>query len=111
LLEAGVLDAGDAFGALEIGRRLVAARLALAGVVDEEFGDLAEGPAFLAVIGDQARAAVLGLADAFLDAVGQIGAAGADVRAEDVRAVALVVDAAGQAALRVRRSRPGSPKM
>ena len=61
LLEARVLDAGDAFGALEIGRRLVAARLALAGVVDQELGDLAERPAFLAVVDDEADAARLGL--------------------------------------------------
>ena len=62
LLEARVLHAGDAFGALEIGRRLVAARLALARVVDEELGDLAERAAFLAVVDDQAGAAVLRLA-------------------------------------------------
>src|SRR5262249_7098478 len=37
LLEARILDARDAFGALEIGCRLVAARLALPRVVDEEF--------------------------------------------------------------------------
>src|SRR5215207_6573688 len=39
LLEARVLHAGDAFGALEIGRGLIAALLPLPGVVDEEFGD------------------------------------------------------------------------
>src|SRR5215472_14361565 len=39
-LEPHVLYAGDAFGAAEIGIWAIAARLALAGVVDEEFGDL-----------------------------------------------------------------------
>ncbi len=96
LLEARVLHAGHTLGALEIGRRLVAARLALAGVVDQELGHLAERAAFLAVVDDEARAAVLGLARRLLDAVRQVGAAGADVRAEDVGAVALVVDAAGE---------------
>ena len=55
LLEARVLHAGDAFGALEIGRRLVAARLALARVVDQELGHLAERAAFLAVVDDERR--------------------------------------------------------
>ena len=64
LLEARVLHAGDAFGALEIGRGLIAALLALARVVDQELGDLAERTAFLAVVDDQAGAAVLRLADA-----------------------------------------------
>ena len=96
LLEARVLDAGDAFGALEIGRRLVAARLALARIVDEELGDLAERAAFLAVVDDEADAAVLRLPRRLLDAVGEIGPAGADVGAEHVRAVAFVMDAAGE---------------
>src|SRR5215469_13859100 len=43
-LKTQVLHTSDAFGAAEIGVGTVAARLALAGVVDEEFGDLAEGP-------------------------------------------------------------------
>ncbi len=101
LLEAGVLDPGDALGALEVGGGLVAAGLALAGVVDQELGHFAERPAFLAVVGDQADAAGLGLAHALLDAVGQVGPAGADVGAEDVRAVALVVHPAGQRIARV----------
>ncbi len=42
LLEACILDAGDAFGALEIGRGRVAAFLSLARIVDEELGHLAE---------------------------------------------------------------------
>ena len=55
LLEAHVLDAGDALGALEVGRGAVAARLALARVVDQELGHLAERPALLAVVDDQRR--------------------------------------------------------
>src|SRR5258708_4693080 len=96
LLEAHVLHAGDAFGALEIGRGAVAAVLALARVVDEELGDLAERASFLAVVDDHAGAALLRRGDAHLDAMREIGPAGADVRAEDVGAVALVMDAAGE---------------
>ena len=70
----------------------VAARLALAGVVDQELGHFAQRAAFFAVVGDQARAAVLGLQHRLLDAVGQVGAAGADVGAEHVGAVAFVVN-------------------
>ena len=55
LLEAHVLHAGDAFGAVEIGLGAVAAGLALARVVDQELGHLAERAAFLAVVDDDAR--------------------------------------------------------
>ena len=104
LLEARVLHAGDALGALEIGRGRVAALLALARVVDQELGDLAERPALLAVVDDDAEAAGLRRARAFLDAVHEIGPAGADVGAEHVRAVALVVHAAGDRRARDRRA-------
>ena len=59
LLEARVLHAGDAFGALEIGGGRVAALLALARVVDQELGHLAERAAFLAVVDDDAEPAGL----------------------------------------------------
>src|SRR5580700_8361410 len=101
LLEAGVLNAGNAFGALEIGRRRVAALLPLARVIDQEFRDLAQRPAFLAVIDDDAETAGLATAGTFLDAVNQIRPAGADVGAEYVGAVALVVDPAGDLRTRV----------
>ena len=83
----------------------IAALLPLARVVDEELGDLAERAAFLAVIGDDADAASLRFPHAFLDAVHEIGTAGADVGAEHVGAVALVVDAAGDAGLRIAQAR------
>ena len=111
LLEAHVLHAGDALGALEIGRGAIAARLALARVVDQELGDLAERPALLAVVDDQPDAAGLGGRDADLDAVHQIGPAGADVGAEHVRAVALVVHPAGDLRGRIGERWRGSPKM
>ena len=101
LLEAHVLHAGDALGAREVGRGAVAALLALARVVDQELGDLAERAAFLAVVDDQADAAVLRGRDALLDAVRQVRPAGADVGAEHVGAVALVVHAAGELARRI----------
>src|SRR4029453_6986014 len=78
LLEAGILHAGDTFGALEILGRGIAAFLTLAGVVDQKLGDLAERAAFLAIVDDDAEAAVLAGARAFLDAVDQIWTAGAD---------------------------------
>ncbi len=95
LLEARVLDAGHAFGALEVGGSGVAALLALPGVVDQELGDLAERAALLAVVDDDAEPARLRGARALLDAVHEVGPAGADVGAEHVRAVAFVVHAAG----------------
>src|SRR5690606_34801218 len=47
LLETRILHACNAFGAFEIGGRLIAAGLTLSRVVDEEFRDLAERAAFL----------------------------------------------------------------
>ena len=51
--------------------------------------------------GHRTGTAFLRLADAFFDAVGEVGAARADVGAEDVGAVTLVVYAARQLLLRV----------
>ena len=84
LLEPGVLNAGDAFGPFEIGARRIAAFLAFAGVVDQKLGDLAQRTAFLAVIGDDAEAALLGAARALDDAVDEVRPAGADIGAEHV---------------------------
>src|SRR5205807_10625740 len=96
LLKPHVAHAGDAFGALEIAGWAVAALLGLAGVVDQELGDLAERAALLAIVDPEPDAARLRHLDGDLDAVGEIGPAGADVGAEHVGAVALVVNAAGQ---------------
>src|SRR5215472_7633504 len=94
-LEPHVLYPGDAFGAAEIGIWAIAAQLALAGVVDEEFGDLAKGSPFLAVVDDNPDPAPLRGLDAHLDAVHEIRPASADIRSEHIRAVAFVVHAAG----------------
>jgi hypothetical protein len=56
---------------------------------------LAECAPFLAVVGDDADAAALRRLDRVLDGVGEVRPAGADVRPEDVGAVAFVVRAAG----------------
>src|SRR6516225_5850234 len=94
LLETRILNARHTFGAFEILGCRIAAFLALAGVVDQEFGDFAKGTALFSIVDDDSQAAVLAGAGAFLDAVKQIGAAGADVGAEHVGAVAFVVHAA-----------------
>src|SRR5438270_4327383 len=95
LLKPHVLHPGDAFGAAEISVRAVAAQLALAGVVDEELGDFAERPPLFAIVDDDPDPALLRGLDADLDPVDEIGAASADVRAEHVRPVALVMDTTG----------------
>src|SRR6266481_4313358 len=95
LLKAHVLYAGDAFGAAEIAVGGVAAGLPLAGIVDEELGDLAERPPLLAVVNDDPYPALLRGLDADFDAVDEVRTARADIGAEDIRAVALVMDAAG----------------
>ena len=94
LLKPRVLDASDALRALKIRRSLVATRLTLARIVNEELSHLAKRAALLAIVDNEAGAAALGLTHAFLDAVRQIGAAGADIRTEHIRAVALIMHAA-----------------
>ncbi len=96
LLKAHVLHARDTLGAQEVGLGSVAADLPFARVVHQELGDLTERAPFLAVVDDESVAALLGAADALLDAVGEVRPAGADVGAEYVRAIALVVHAAGE---------------
>src|SRR6185312_2454952 len=85
---------GDTLGPREVGGGLVTARLTLACVVHEKLRDFSECPTFLAIVDDESGTAGLSLAHAFLDAVREIRAAGADVRPENVGAIALIVDAA-----------------
>ena len=63
---------------------------------DNVLGDFAEGTAFLAEVDDKSDAPTLCCADALFDGVDEVGFAGADVGAEDVGAVAFVVDAEGE---------------
>src|SRR5437764_564309 len=77
----------------------------MARVVDVELGHLAGRTAVLPIVGAEPGAAVLRLLDAFLDAVNEIGPAGADVGTEHIRAVALVMHAAGERAPLVRHGR------
>src|SRR2546429_58528 len=65
LLEAGVLNASDTFGALEILGRRIAAFLTLAGVIDEKLRHFAERTAFLAIVDDDAESPALARARAF----------------------------------------------
>ena len=101
LLEARVLDTRDAFRAREIGRGLISTRLTFARVIYQKFRNLAERPSLFAIVDDQPDATRLGRPNALLDAVGEIRAACTDVRAENVRAVALIVDPTGQCPRRV----------
>src|SRR6516165_3502362 len=91
LLKAGILHAGDAFSALEIGRGGVSSLLALARVVDQELRHLAECASFLAVVYDDAQSGGLSAARAFFDTVDKIRPASADIGAEDVGPVALIM--------------------
>src|ERR1700691_5343875 len=96
LLEARVLHAGYALRPRKIGCSLVTARLSLACVVHQKLGDFTERASFFAVVDDEPRAAGLRFTHAFFDAVRQVRTAGADVRTEDVRAIALIVNTAGE---------------
>jgi len=104
LLKAHVLHAGNALGAAEIAVDGIAAWLSLAGVVDEELGNLTERAALLAAVNNDPDPAPLRGLDADSDPVNEIRAAGANVRAEDIRTVALVVDAAGDHRARLRET-------
>src|SRR5262249_50945489 len=104
LLKAHVLHTSDALGAAEIAVGGVAAGLSLAGVVDEELGDFTQSSPFLAVVHDDPDTALLRGLDADFDAVNEIRAARADVRTEDIRSIAFVVDAAGDHRARLRKT-------
>src|SRR6516162_1982567 len=104
LLKAHVLHAGNALGAAEIAVDGVSARLSLAGVVDEKLGNFTERAALLAVVNDNPDPAPLGGLDADSDPVNEIRAACANVRAEYIRTVALVMDAAGDHRARLRKT-------
>ena len=84
LLEPHVLSAGDALGAFEISLRPITPLLPFSRVVYEKLCHLAQRASFLAVINDDPGAALLRRLDANLDAVGQVGPAGADVGTEYV---------------------------
>lgn len=99
-LKAHILHPRDILRALEILARAIGA--AFPRVVHEILGHFPQGAAFLAEIDDDAGATGLGFFDRFLNAEDEVGAAGADVGAEDVGAVAFVVDAEGEAHARVR---------
>ena len=101
LLEAHVLHPRHALGAQEVFVGAVTAELAFARVVDQELGDFTERAAFLAAVGDEAHAALLRTAYALFNGMREVGAAGADVGAKNVRAVAFVVHARRQFNVRV----------
>src|SRR6478735_3299868 len=103
LLESSILYTCNAFGTLEILGRGIAAFLPFARVVDQKLGHLTEGASLFAIIDDDAKPAGLSGAYAFLDAVQQVWATGADVRAEHVGAIAFVMHAAGDAGAVVRQ--------
>ena len=95
-LEARVLNSGNLLRTIEIILRRITALLALSGVVDQVLGHLTEAAALLAVVDDQAGAATLSRLDGLLNRMREVGTARADVRSEDIRAIAFVVNAARQ---------------
>mmetsp|Transcript_35767 Transcript_35767/g.90178 ORF Transcript_35767/g.90178 Transcript_35767/m.90178 type:complete len:261 (-) Transcript_35767:1077-1859(-) len=84
LLKPHVLHTRHARGAVKVGLRAVPPLLPLAGVVDEKLGHLPERAPLLAEVDNDSHAPRLRRSDAFLDAVGEVGAARADVGPKDV---------------------------
>src|SRR5271170_3597268 len=103
-LKTQILHPGDALSAVEIGIGAISARLSLARVVDEKFGDFTERTALLAVVDNDPDPTLLRGRDADFDTMNQIGPTGADVGAEHIGAVAFVMDTTGYDS--VRRSDP-----
>ena len=95
-LEARVLNSGNLLRTIEIILRRITALLALPGIVDQVLGHLTEAAALLAVVDDQTGAATLSRLDGLFNRMREVGTARADVRPEDIRAVAFVVNAARQ---------------
>jgi hypothetical protein len=84
-LEAHVLHASNQLGRAEVLVRGVAT--ALAKVVYQIFGHLAERTAFLAEVHDDANTTALRRTDAFLNREHEVRFASADVRTKNIRAV------------------------
>mmetsp|Transcript_51127 Transcript_51127/g.122994 ORF Transcript_51127/g.122994 Transcript_51127/m.122994 type:complete len:429 (-) Transcript_51127:1632-2918(-) len=95
-LESRVRHARHLLCAVEILRGPVAAFLALAHVVDEVLCHLSQGAALLPEVNANSCSSPLGTLDALLDGVRQVRPASADVGAEHVAAIALIVHAAGE---------------
>src|ERR1700737_3278035 len=57
LLETGILNPCDTFGALEVGSSCIAILLAFAGIVDKKLRHLAKRATFLPIINDDAETA------------------------------------------------------
>lgn len=93
-LEPHVLDTGNVFGSLEIFARPVFSSLAC--VVYEVLGHLTESATFFAEVDDNTTTPLLSLLDGFFYTEDEIRSASADIRAEDVASVALVVNAEGE---------------
>ena len=98
-LESHVLNTCNALGAGEVLFSAVSAFLPFAGVVDKELGHLPERSPLLPEVHDKAGTACLRAPDALFDAVNQIRPTRADVGAENVGTVALVVHAHRQIGL------------
>ncbi len=100
-MKAHVLSAGDTFGTGKISLGAVATLLSFTGVVDEKLGHFTQGATFFAIVDDETGTAGLRGLNALLKTMDEIGSARANVRAEHVRAIALVMDANRQRPIRV----------
>lgn len=99
-MEPHVLDPGNILRPLKV---LASAVLSsLTRVVHEVFGHLSKRTTLFPEVDDYAAAALLGLLDCLFHAEDEVWPARADIRAEDIAAVALVVDTEGKAHVRIR---------
>jgi len=94
LLKAHVLNTSDTLGSQKVRFSTITALLALARIVNEEFGHLAKGTAFLAVISDNTYAPFLRCVDANFDTMSEVWSACTYIAAEYITAVAFVMNSA-----------------
>lgn len=90
-LEAHVFDTSNVLRSLEVLAGSVFA--SLSGIVNEVFGDLAKCSAFFTEVDDNTTSAILSFLDSFFDSESEIRATCANIRAKDVAAITLIVNA------------------
>lgn len=93
-MESHILDSSNVLCSPEVFGCLIFTTFS--GVVDEIFGHFTKGTTFLSEVDDHPAATFLGFLDCLFDTKNEVRTTGADVRTEDIAAVAFVVDTEGE---------------
>mmetsp|Transcript_5690 Transcript_5690/g.20028 ORF Transcript_5690/g.20028 Transcript_5690/m.20028 type:complete len:228 (+) Transcript_5690:376-1059(+) len=91
-LESHVFHSSNTSSAMEVRFCTISTLLPLPGIVNQELGNLAKRASLLSEVHDDTDATILSGSYALLDPMHEIGSAGADIGAKDIRPVALIMN-------------------